>query len=220
MKAPYRFIVRKRSTGDKNSLVTRKTRDLQIRKVSSRDCCLRHCCQFLPQEKTLDIRRRFYLKSFEERREYAISSGGHIHNFDGDENRKVITLDGMEVCIPAWYIIHGISKSAYHTYALMYKEGVLSGDHGNKGVKRPRVGTVQATGTMKAIIDENADQMPHQMRGIGHGRMDTLKYLSAGHNWKRVRTDANEVHSRLLFCVLLIWRSPVDPVLSIKVLLH
>ena len=88
------------------------------------------------------IRTRFYLKSFDERQEYAISSAGQIHFLDGNPNFKVITLEGMEVCIPGWYIIHGILKSAYHTYALMYKEGVLSGDHGNKGVKRPRVGTV------------------------------------------------------------------------------
>jgi hypothetical protein len=48
-------------------------------------------------------------------------------------------------------------------------------------------------GSMTTIINENADQMPHQMWGIGHGRMDTLKFLSAGNNWKRVQVDANEV---------------------------
>ena len=48
-------------------------------------------------------------------------------------------------------------------------------------------------GTIAAIMKENADQMPHQMRGIGHGRVDTLKYFSTGNNWKRVMADANEV---------------------------
>ena len=48
-------------------------------------------------------------------------------------------------------------------------------------------------GTIAAIVKENADQMPHQMQGIGHGRVDTLKYLPAGNNWKRVMADANEV---------------------------
>ena len=47
--------------------------------------------------------------------------------------------------------------------------------------------------TIAAIVKENADQMPHQMRGIGHGRVDTLKYLPAGNNWERVMVDANEV---------------------------
>ena len=48
-------------------------------------------------------------------------------------------------------------------------------------------------GTIVAIVKENADQMPHQMRGIGHRRVDTLKYLPAGNNWKRVMANANEV---------------------------
>ena len=47
--------------------------------------------------------------------------------------------------------------------------------------------------TIATIVKENVDQMPHQMRGINHGRVDTLKYLPAGNNWKRVMADANEV---------------------------
>ena len=74
-----------------------------------------------------------------------------------------------------------------------YNKGVLSTAHGNKGCKRSRIGTVQVMDTIATIVKENADQMPHQMRGIGHGRVDTLKYLPAGNNWKRVMADANEV---------------------------
>jgi hypothetical protein len=58
--------------------------------------------------------------------------------------------------------------------------------------------------------NENADQMPHQMRGIGHGRMDTLKFLPAGNNWKRVQVDANEVFPLIYFSnynQVPIWRS-------------
>ena len=59
---------------------------------------------------------------------------------------------------------------------------VMSTMHGNRVCKRPRIGTVQVMGTIAAIVKENADQMPHQMRGIVHGRMDTLKYLPASNN--------------------------------------
>ena len=48
-------------------------------------------------------------------------------------------------------------------------------------------------GTIAAIVKENADQMSHQMRGIGYGRVDTLKYLPTSNNWKRVMANANEV---------------------------
>ena len=99
----------------------------------------------------------------------------------------------MEVCATAWYLIHGIPKSTFHSYVQKYNEGVLSTAHGNRGCKRLQIGTIQVMGTIAAIVKENADQMPHQMRGIGHGRVDTLKYPPAGNNWKRVMADANEV---------------------------
>jgi len=128
------------------------------------------------------VRQRYYLKSFEDRREYGIAVGSQIHNFDGDQNRRIITLEGADVCITAWYLIHEISKSTYHGYMIKYKDGVVLGMHGNKGIKQLRIGTIQVTGTMKAIIDENVDQMPHQICGIEHGRMDTLKFLPFGNN--------------------------------------
>ena len=110
-----------------------------------------------------------------------------------DRKRKYITLEGAEVCGTAWYIIHGLPKLTYHNYIDKYKQGVVSTTHGNKGVRRPRVGIVQVTGTMTTIIDSNADQIPHQMRGVGNGRMDTLKFLPARNNWKRICADANKV---------------------------
>ena len=48
-------------------------------------------------------------------------------------------------------------------------------------------------GTIAAIVKANTDQMPHQMRGIVHRRVDTLKYLPTGNNWKGVMADTNEV---------------------------
>jgi hypothetical protein len=193
MKAPYRFVLRKPNVEKKESQYVRKTTDEEIRKVSSAKCCKRLCCQHFNQQSTLLVRQKYYLKSFEDRREYGISVGGQLHYLDGNRKLKYITLQGEEVCGTAWYIIHGVPKSTYHSYVEMFKDGIVSATHGNKGIKRPRIRTVQVTGTMKAIIDENADKMPHQMRGIGNGRVDTLKFLPAGRNWKRVQADANEV---------------------------
>ena len=66
---------------------------------------------------------------------------------------------------------------------------------GNKGIKRARLAIVQAMGSMTSIINGNADQMPHQMRNVGNGRIDTLKFLPAGNNWKHIRSNVNEVYS-------------------------
>ena len=165
-KAAYRFVVRKPKGVDRLSQYNAKTADDEVRKV-------------------------FYLKSFDEKREYGIAAGGQMHSVHGDCRRKYLTLHGVEVCATAWYLIHGIPKSTFHSYVQRYNEGVLSTAHGNRGCKRPRIGTVQVMGTIAAIVKENADHMPHQMRGIGHGRVDTLKYLPTGNNWKRVMADAN-----------------------------
>ena len=117
-----------------------------------------------------------------------------MHSVYGDRRRKYLTLHGVEVCVTAWYLIHGIPKSTFHSYVQRYNEGILSTAHGNRGCKRPRIGIVQVMGTIAAIVKENTDQMPHQMRSrIDHGRVDTLKYLLASNNWKRVMADANEV---------------------------
>ena len=192
-KARYRFIVRSASTILRESQYAWKTTDEEVRRVSAQRCCDNCCCQIFPSESTLLVRKKFWVKSFEERREYGIAVGGQLHTVDGNRKQKYITLEGAEVCGTAWYIIHGLLKSTYHNYIDKYKQGVVSTTHGNKEVRRPRVGIVQVTGTMKAIINSNADQMPHQMRGVGNGRMDILKFLPAGNNWKRIRADANEV---------------------------
>ena len=78
--------------------------------------------------------------------------------------------------------IHGIPKFAFHNYVQRYNEGFMSIAHGNRGCKQPWIGIVQVMGTIAAIVKENADQMPHQMQGIRHGRVDTLKYLPIGNN--------------------------------------
>ena len=206
-KARYRFLVRTRSTACKESHYARKTTDKEIQKVSAQKCCSSGCCQFFPRQSTLIVRRKFWVKTFEERQEYGIAVGGQLRRVDGNKKRKYITLEGVEVCGTAWYIIHGLSKSCYHNYIDKYQQGVVSTTHGNRGVRRSRVGVVQVTGTMEAIINSNADQMPHQMRGVGNGRVDTLKYLPASNNWKRIRADANEV--QLLPDLLGVFRSAV-----------
>ena len=193
VKAPYRFLIRKPGLQEKDSQYIQKTEEEEIRKVNSLKCCERRCCQFFPRNKTLLVRQKFYLKSFEDRCEYGLAVGGQLHTIDWIQKHKYITLEGVEVCGTAWYSIHGIPKSTYHNYIEKYHYGMVSGAHGNKGIKRPRIGTVQAMGTMAAIIHDNADRMPHQMHGIGNGRVDTLKFLPAGNNWKCVQVDTNEV---------------------------
>ena len=141
-KAAYRFVVRKPKGADRLSQYNAKTADDEVRKVSSERCCSKHCSQTFPQALTQTVRQIFYLKSFDEKREYGIAIGGQMHSVHGDRRRKYLMLHGVEVCATAWYLIHGIPKSTFHSYVQRYNEGVLSTTHGNRGCKRPRIGTV------------------------------------------------------------------------------
>jgi hypothetical protein len=141
-KEPYRFLVRKENINIKESQFIRKTSDTEIRKVSSGRCCPKHCYQLFPQEHTLTIKQRFYLKSFEDRREYGILARGQMHSIERDRKRKYFTLHGTGVCVTAWYIIHGIPKSTFFTYVDKFNSGIINLSHGNKECKRPRIGTV------------------------------------------------------------------------------
>ena len=157
VKAPYRFLIRKPRLQEKDSQYIRKTEEEEIWKVSSLKCCKRRCCQFFPRNKTLLVRQKFYLKSFEDHREYGLAVGAQLHTIDGIRKHKYITLEGVEVCGTAWYSIHGILKSTYHNYIGKYHYDMVSGAYRNKGIKQPRIGTVQAMGTMVAIIHDNAN---------------------------------------------------------------
>ena len=74
-----------------------KTADVEVRKVSSERYCSKYCCQIFPQVLTLTRRYIFYLKSFEEKPEYGIVAGGHMHSIDSDHRRRYLTLHSLEV---------------------------------------------------------------------------------------------------------------------------
>ena len=80
-----------------------------------------------------------------------------MHSFEGDRKRKYLTLLGTEVRAATWYIIYGIPKSTFFAYVDDFKKGYINASHGNKGCKGPRIGTVQAMGSMTTIVNENAD---------------------------------------------------------------
>ena len=86
---------------EKLSQYNTKTTDVEVKKVSSERCCLKHCCQIFPQALTLTVCQIFYLKSFKEKQEYGIAVEGQMHSVNDDYRRKYLTLHGVEVCATA-----------------------------------------------------------------------------------------------------------------------
>ncbi|KAG0567459.1 hypothetical protein KC19_7G136300 [Ceratodon purpureus] len=108
------------------------------------------------------------------RREMSFVVQGHLRTVPG-KRKLYVTLANVDVCEVAWYIIHGVSKSAYYSYKASARSGRVSGSHGNSG---------------------NADQMPNEFRMIGKKRVAALKVLPSAMNSNHVREMANAVNEQ------------------------
>jgi hypothetical protein len=107
--------------------------------------------------------------------------------------KKYITMAGNDVCENAWYIIHGVSRSAYHNYKGAARGGFCNGSHGNTGMSRPRRRTIQAEANLMTIISGNADRMPNDFRCIGGSRVNNVLVLPCTLNWDNMRLLSNSV---------------------------
>ena len=195
-KNAYRSVRRK--VREKDDVSSTKLRRMVVpaecRLVSSKRCCKDRCCQTFRWEDTVRIRRRFYATTFEARREMSFAVQGHLHTVPG-KRKLYVTLANVDVCEVAWYIIHGVSKSAYYSYKASARSGRVNGSHGNSGVHRPQIHTIQARAMLTTIVNENADQMPNEFRMIGKKRVAALKVLPSAMNWNHMREMANAVSS-------------------------
>jgi hypothetical protein len=194
-KNPYRFNVRRkllRSDDCTTMKIHQKTSPEEVRKVSSVRCCAEKCCQTFDWEETVRIRKKFHSGSFVARCETGYSVVGQLHDLPG-KRKKFITLANRDVCENAWYIIHGLSRSAFFLYKSAAKAGSISGCHGNLGVLRPRAHTIQAKANMMTIINDTADRMPNSTREIGRKRVENLKILPSSCNWDHIRLACNHV---------------------------
>jgi hypothetical protein len=181
-----------RSDNCTTTKLQRKTSLDEIRKVNSKRCCAEKCCQTFDWEDTVRIRRKFHSGSFAARCETGFYVLGQLHDLPG-KRKKFITLANRDVCENAWYIIHGLSKSAFFLYKSVARAGSISGCHGNLGVLRPRAHTIQAKANMMTIINDTADRMPNATREISQRRVDNLKILLSACNWNHIRMANNHV---------------------------
>jgi hypothetical protein len=138
------------------------------------------------------IRRKFHSGSFAARCETGYSVLGQLHNLPG-KRKKFITLANRDMCENAWYIIHGLLRSAFFLYKSAAKARSVRGCHGNLEVLRSRAHIIQAKANMMTIINETVDRMPNSTREIDQKRVDNLKILPSACNWDHIRLASNHV---------------------------
>ena len=98
------------------------------------------------------------------------------------DGQKVVTLEGLDVCHNAWRHIMGVSESTFYRYAKYASQNMVAQLHGNSGLQKPRAHTVQATTTLRRILEKSADHMPHRSRVLSSGEKVVTKVLPA--TWK------------------------------------
>jgi hypothetical protein len=111
----------------------------------------------------MTLRCRYYYSPFESRWDIAYTVQGQLHSVPG-RTKKFITMAGNNVYENAWYIIHGVSRSAYHNYKVAARRGFCNGSHGNAGMMRPRPRTIQVEANLMTIIIGNANRMPNECK--------------------------------------------------------
>ena len=120
----------------------------------------------------------------------------HRQKHKDPHGKEWVTLKGREVCLTAWWTIHGISKATFYRYKEMAESGQQADGHGNLGSKKPRAQTLQATATLRMLIENDADKMPHKSRTLETGEKVSAMVLPSSFCWSDRLPAINEVNAR------------------------
>ena len=83
--------------------------------------------------------------------------------------RRMVTVEGISVCMRAWMHISGVPQATFYRYQGYARANREASEHGNTGLAKPRKHTQQATATLKCILEKEADHMPHCTRTTKFG---------------------------------------------------
>ena len=165
----------------------------QINLVASKDYCSRRCTQTFPREKIKLLRERMYIgTTFQFRCHLKLDI--HCQSRTDHDGRKVVTLEGVDVCHQAWRLIMDVPESTFFRYAKHASENMVAQMHGNTGLRKPRPHTVQATATLQCIVDKSTDHMLHRSQVLTCGKKVVTKVLPATWKWKDTVPHVNEVN--------------------------
>ena len=164
-----------------------------IHEVSTKSCCKRNCVQSFPRSEIEAIRSKLNMNGgVYNRKSVLLKVHRQVHK---DSNGKEwITLKGREVCPSALQTIRAISRATYYRYKEMAMLGKQVEDHGNLGSKKPRKHTMQATATLRVMIEDDADRMPNKTRTLNLRERVPAMVLQSAFPWKDQLPKINEAN--------------------------
>ena len=107
------------------------------------------------------------------------------------EGKRVVTLEGVDVCMTSWRHIAGVSKLTFHQFKGYAARGERAQPHGNMGIQKTRKHTLQAVATLKCILKKLVDHMPHRTHTLPSREKVVSKVLPATFLWKEILPKVN-----------------------------
>ena len=89
----------------------------------------------------------------------------------------------------------GVQETTFYHYARYASEGRLAQKHGNCGLLKLQAYIVQATATLRCILDRSTNHMLHRLRILVSSDKVVSKVLLATWIWKESMPELNTVNS-------------------------
>ena len=164
--------------------------------MSSIICCKKNCVQPFSCAKIHTLRLQF----FHEGRQYFKSHhllNVHRQIYHDSDRKEMITLESCDVCPNAWYTIMGVSRVTYYRWKVNAKSGVRTDEHGNVGMTKPRIHTLQAMATLRQMLEQSIDHMSHKTSTLETREKVVSKCLPSSWHWKDSLLELNIVNAQL-----------------------
>jgi hypothetical protein len=161
-----------------------------IRSVASENWCPMRCTQYFPREAVRAVQTKMWSADHALRKRMKLQV--HRNTYEVDK-RKVLSLEGHEVCLIVWSIIHSISRANFYQFKGYSTCGMYASYHGNQGTKKRWVARWHACASLAAMIEGATDLMPHRFRTLPSGERVVKCVLPSRTKWKDLQHCINEV---------------------------
>jgi len=162
-----------------HSRSTKAKKVLQQREIillASKDCCSKNCAQTISLEKMKLLRERMYVgTTFQFQTHLKLEV--HRQSRTQCKDRKVVTVEGIDVYHEAWRHIMVDPESMLYRYAKSSARNEVAQIHSNFSLYKPRLHTLQATTTLRCILKKSTDHMPDRSRILASGEKVVAKVL-------------------------------------------
>ena len=168
-----------------------------IQETLRSSCCKRRCIGQFSFAEVETLRYEMHHSDTTAKDSMRLAIHKNFHYVPGSV-KQVCVIEGKVVCMTAWRMLYGVSKTDFYRYRAYAESGRRAQPHAGKGRKRISKSKTQAVQTMSMILTTTADSMPHRTRTIATGALKgqkvVQKVLPAGTKWKSILQEVNKVN--------------------------